>query len=245
MIKVLFSPSETKKEGGSFPPISQNSFIFPELFSKREEIFQVYQEKIDTLEDTGLEKLFGVKGDKILPFKKDILKENTQKAILRYTGVAYDYLNYPNLTAEQQSYIDKNVVIFSNIFGPILGEDHVPNYKFKQGGKIENLKIENHYLENFSQSLDEFLQGSEVIDLRAGFYEKFYKISKPYLTMKFIKGGKVVSHWAKAYRGIILRELAKNSVATKQELLNLQIENLSVFEIREIKNKTEIIYNIQ
>ena len=88
------------------------------------------------------------------------------------------------------------------------------------------------------------MKDEDIIDLRAGFYEKFYKIEKPYTTMKFIKDGKVVSHWAKAYRGIILKLLAQNSVKTIDELMNMEVQNLRIEEIKKQKIKTEIVYSI-
>lgn len=92
--------------------------------------------------------------------------------------------------------------------------------------------------------MDEYLKDEDIIDLRAGFYEKFYKLDKPFVTMKFIKDGKVVSHWAKAYRGIILNKLAKASIKTIDELMDMQIETLKVEEIKKTKIKTEIVYSI-
>ena len=144
-------------------------------------------------------------------------------------------------------------MIFSNLFGVLkAGDVGLPDYKLKQGETFNNLKIEKFYMDNFSFALDKYLENEDIIDLRAGFYEKFYKINKPYVTMKFIKDGKVVSHWAKAYRGIILKLLAKNSIKTIsifinssivfiEELMNMEIENLSIEEIKKQKNKTEII----
>ena len=99
-------------------------------------------------------------------------------------------------------------------------------------------------MDNFLKVLDEYLENEDIIDLRAGFYEKFYKIEKPYTTMKFIKDGKVVSHWAKAYRGIILKLLAQNSVKTIDELMNMEVQNLRIEEIKKQKIKTEIVYSI-
>ena len=92
---------------------------------------------------------------------------------------------------------------------------------------------------------ERFLEDEDIIDLRAGFYEKFYQIKKPYTTMKFIKDGKVVSHWAKAYRGIILRLLAQNNIQNLDELMSMEIDNLSIEEIKKQKLKTEIIYSIK
>ena len=121
----------------------------------------------------------------------------------------------------------------------------LPDYKLKQGETFSNLKIEKFYNDNFTLALDEYLKDEDIVDLRAGFYEKFYKIEKPYTAMKFIKDGKVVSHWAKAYRGIILKLLARNSIQTIDELMNMQIENLQIEEMKKQKNKTEIVYSIK
>ena len=92
--------------------------------------------------------------------------------------------------------------------------------------------------------LGEIFLNEDIIDLRAGFYEKFYKINKPYTTMKFIKDGKVVSHWAKAYRGVILKLIAINNIKTIDELMNMQIENLKIEEITKQKLNTQIVYSI-
>ena len=120
----------------------------------------------------------------------------------------------------------------------------LPDYKLKQGESFDNLKIEKFYNKNFSKALDEYFESEDIIDLRAGFYEKFYKINKPYVTMKFIKNGKVVSHWAKAYRGIILKLLAQNDIKTIDELMNMEVKNLRIEEIKKQKIKTEIVYSI-
>ena len=89
-----------------------------------------------------------------------------------------------------------------------------------------------------------YLANNEILDLRAGYYDKFYKTTKPYTTLKFLKNGKSVSHWAKAYRGIVLREIAKHNISSLKEFNSLEIEGLNISEIKTTKNKTEIIYNI-
>ena len=121
---------------------------------------------------------------------------------------------------------------------------YIPDYKLKQGETFDNLKIEKFYNDNFTEALDEYFLNEDIIDLRAGFYEKFYKINKPYTTMKFIKDGKVVSHWAKAYRGVILKLIAINNIKTIDELMNMQIENLKIEEITKQKLNTQIVYSI-
>ena len=246
-MKILFSPSETKIAGGEETSFDKNSFIFPELFEKRMEIVKQYNDFITSASKEELIKLFGTKKEDIIKqYSKDLFKTPTMKVIQRYDGVAFDYLEYSKLKSNEKTYIDENVLIFSNLFGVLkAGDLGLPDYKLKQGETFSNLKIEKFYMDNFSKVLDEYLENEDIIDLRAGFYEKFYKIEKSYTTMKFIKDGKVVSHWAKAYRGIILKLLAQNDIKTIDELMNMQIENLQIEEIKKQKLKTEIVYSIK
>jgi len=245
-MKILFSPSEAKFKDGIDESFNKNSFVFPELFDARLEIVTKYQEFINKASNDEIIKLFGTKKQDVVDYySNDIFERNTKKVIQRYDGVAYDYLKYEELTKNEQQYIDENVMIFSNLFGPILaGDSGLPDYKLKQGEKLDGQAVEVFYKEHFTSAIDAYLENEDVLDLRAGFYEKFYKLSKPYTTMKFIKDGKVVSHWAKAYRGIILNTISKNNINSIEELMNLKINNLVISEIKESKNKKEIIYNI-
>ena len=192
-----------------------------------------------------LSKMFGLKKEAdILSHKRDIIHELTMKAVERYTGVAFDYLKYDELDYKAQKYVDENVILFSNLFGPLRADDLIPEYKLKQGEAVGEIKVEKFYHEHSATLMEYYLQNDEILDLRAGFYDKFYKPAKPYTTLKFIKEGKVVSHWAKAYRGIVLREIAKSGVESIEEFMKLPIEGLSIQEIQVKKNKTEIIYEI-
>ena len=245
-MKILFSPSETKIVGGVDKSFDKDSFIFPELFEKRMQIVKQYNDFITSASKDELIKLFGTKKEDVLAqYSKDLFTTPTTKVIQRYDGVAFDYLEYSKLKSNEKTYIDENVLIFSNLFGVLkAGDKGLPDYKLKQGETFSNLKIEKFYNDNFTLALDEYLKDEDIIDLRAGFYEKFYKIEKPYTTMKFIKDGKVVSHWAKAYRGIILKLLAQNNIKTIDELMNMEIQNLKIEEIKKQKQKTEIVYSI-
>ena len=244
-MKILFSPSETKYKGGRQESMLQDNFIFPDLFEYRMGAVNKYQTFVDNATDEQLAKLFGTKkSDVIEKYRQDIFKSPLLKAIQRYEGVAYDYLSYNNLEKSSQKYIDDNVLIFSNLFGVLKASDEIPDYKLKQGESFYDLKIDKFYNDNFSKELDKYLENDDILDLRAGFYEKFYVIKKPYKTLKFIKDGKVVSHFAKAYRGEILKIIAQNDIKTFDDFLNLELKNLKLEEIKEQKLKTEIVYSI-
>lgn len=242
---ILFAPSEGKREGGTLAPLNPESLLFPHLYSKRFEVIEQYEKLTQSGSDEQLCELFGIKDTKEYErYRNTFAYAPTMKAIERYDGVAYDYLDYQNLSFEAQHYIDHNVILFSNLFGPICAGDSIPDYKLKQGSQIGTFAPEKYYKEHFSALLDEMIGEEEILDIRAGFYDKFYIPSKQTTTLKFLKEGKVVSHWAKAYRGTLLREAAIHQVRSIQELLALNIEGLFLSEIVETKKKKEVIYTI-
>ncbi len=242
-MKILLAPSETKINGGC-DNFSLDTLLFSELTSTRQKLLHHYINIIQQNNFATLSKMFGLKKEADVSYHaKDIVHELTMKAIERYTGVAFDYLSYSALTPNEQHYIDTNVILCSNLFGFLRADDMIPEYRLKQGESIGELKPEKLYKEQ-SHLMEEYLKNEDILDLRAGFYDKFYKPTKKYTTLKFIKEGKVVSHWAKAYRGIVLREIAKAQIDNLEDFMKLPIENLSIDEIQTKKNKTEIIYTI-
>ncbi|HHO65698.1 MAG TPA: YaaA family protein [Epsilonproteobacteria bacterium] len=244
-MKILLAPSETKRSGGEFP-FDPTQLLFKELAPFRTKLLHSYINILQKGDLTTLSKMFGLKKEAdIRAQQKDIVHELTMKAIERYTGVAFDYLGYEKLDTDAQHYIDQHVILFSNLFGPIRASDLIPEYRLKQGEAVGDIKVEKFYHAHAASLMEAYLAKEEILDLRAGFYDKFYKPEKDYTTLKFIKDGKVVSHWAKAYRGIVLREIAKANSKTLEDFIKLPIEGLSIQEIQKKKNKTEIIYTIE
>ncbi|MDM5272378.1 YaaA family protein [Sulfurovum sp. zt1-1] len=243
-MKILLAPSETKKSGGE-KPFDISSLLFNELLPYRNRLLHSYINILQRGDLHQLSKMFGLKKEADIKVHiKDIIHEPAMKAIERYTGVAFDHLSYDTLNANAKIYIDSHVILFSNLFGVLRANDEIPEYRLKQGEPIGEIKVEKFYKEHLSEHMDNYLADEDVLDLRAGFYDKFYIPSKPYTTLKFIKEGKVVSHWAKAYRGIVLKEVAKAGIESLEEFMKLPIEGLCVQEILHSKNKTEIIYEI-
>lgn len=240
MLKILFSPSEGKNSGG----VEEKKELLGSD-KAREDILNEYNKIALSGDEESIKKLFGFKKfSECETYINDVYSSPLMPAIQRYKGVAYDYLDYDSLDEKAHEYLKSNTIIFSNLYGPILGGDTIANYKVKQGNDIGSIVPDKFYKDRFTYQLDLYLAKDEILDLRAGYYDKFYKVTKPYTTLKFLKGGKTVSHWAKAYRGTVLRELAKHNTTSMKEFMALEIEGLNVSEIKVIKNKTEIIYNI-
>ncbi len=244
-MKILFSPSEAKTAVSSNKFIDRGDFIFPNLYEKRCEILKIYNDFLQKATVEKISKLFGVKNLNDEPsLRESLFKKGTVKAVLRYDGVAYKHLDYRSLDSAPQGFIDKNTLIFSNLFGPVLAADALPEYKLKQGERIDGLNLEEFYRQNFSGEIDEWLGDDDILDLRAEFYEKFYRIQKPFATFKFLKNDKVVSHYAKAYRGIVLRQVAQNGVKNFDELCKMDIENLRLIDVKKTGLKSEFLVQI-
>jgi len=243
---ILFSPSEGKKLGGDHPPLDKDKLLFPELYDVRLSLLHKYNTLVLNGSTDDLQKLTGIKKEaEISKYKNDLFSTPTMPSLHRYDGVAYEYLDISSLSPDQVSYLYTQTIIFSNLFGPVLGGDLIPSYKFKQGETLNKIFTEKVYKKDFSSSLDELLKDQLVLDLRAGFYEKFYALDQDFITMKFLKGGKSVSHWAKAYRGKVLQTLAKIQPKSKEELLNIQYDGLKFIESVPYKKKgTMLVYEV-
>ncbi len=243
MLYTLLSPAETKEAGGSLASISPKSFIFPTLYEKRLELLQKFEEHKKTLDDKALLEFFELKTlDTDSEYRDSVFELPTEKAMLRYSGVAYKALDFYSLTSDAKKYIFDNVVIFSNLFGPVLAGDELPNYKLKQGAKIGGVDAAKHYKKEFSGALDEMFDGCELVDLLAGYYEKFYTPKVRTLKPKFLKGGKVVSHNAKEHRGLYLRAVAMSGASSIDDVLSLKIDNLKLIEILQKGNILEPVF---
>jgi len=245
-MKILFSPSETKTTLKDASSITSCSFIFQKLFEKRSEVLRHYQHILDEKDPVVLSKLFGFKDSaKIKPYlDENIFSSFTCKAIERYSGIAYDHLDYASLTPYAKHFIENNVMIFSNLFGPLLAGDFIPEYKLQQGESLQGFKPENFYKTHFSNAIDDWIGNETLVDLRAGFYEKFYTPKVPTILMKFLKNGKVVSHFAKAYRGNVLRHLAQQMPRDEVEFQKICFEGLKIVEILHKNLKHEYVYEI-
>ncbi|WP_345985913.1 YaaA family protein [Sulfurimonas sp. HSL-1656] len=243
MIFTLFSPSEGKRTGGTIGGLDTGTLLFG--LAPRKAILDAYNAIVGGDNPDQVLALFGLKkaGD-AQPFIADLYSAPTMPAVERYDGVAYEYLDYPSLDAEASTYLQARLIIFSNLFGPLRGGDLIPTYKVKQGNSVGDFAPERYYKDAFNAELDALIGGDEILDLRAGYYDKFFKPSRPVTTMKFIKEGKVVSHWAKAYRGIVLRHLAQHRFETIDDLLASQIPGLACREILEKKGKREAVFDI-
>lgn len=245
-MKILFSPSEAKTINSPINVPLKDNLCFENLYEIRLEVLKKYDLFLQNSSLDEVSKFLGLKKESdILMYKNiDILSSPLQLAILRYSGVGYSYLDFSSLDDKPKETLLNSMIIFSNLFGPIMARDKIPLYKIKQGENIGYFNPSKYYKQNFSKSIDDFIDDDFVVDLRAGFYEKFYTPKTKRVSMKFLKDGKAVSHFAKAYRGLVARALAIYNPKDEKEFKDMPIPDLQIKEIQ-IKGKNSIyIYDI-
>lgn len=245
-MKILFSPSESKTDGGEKDIyFNLNTMYFSDVKNCRRDIVNSYEEYIATADVEDIQRLFGIKKlEECKTYLEKFEKQKVMMAAYRYSGVAFEYLDIFTLSDSAKNYILDNTIIFSNLFGPLKASDMIPNYKLKQSESFSGLNVEYLYNKAFSNLINSKIDDDDILDLRANYYEKFFKPNKNYRTIKFLKNGKVVSHFAKAYRGLILRELAINDISNFEIFDKHIFANLKLEEIKIQKNKNEYIYTI-
>ena len=142
-LKILFSPSESKISLNTNDKFDGKNLIFSEFFNKRAEVLKRYDEFLKSANLDEIKKLFGLKElEDSEQLRESLSKKGSIKAILRYDGVAYKHLNYRGLSDDAQKYIDNNVLIFSNLFGPILAKDEILDLRAKFYEKFYAVKKE-------------------------------------------------------------------------------------------------------
>ncbi len=245
-MKMLFSPSEAKEKSSSYKGKLQENLCFKDLHQARDEVLEKYNHILTKGSFEQRSKMLGLKKESeineyAILDAKDLELET---ALLRYSGVGYKYLDFSSLEDKDKQTALENIFIFSNLLGIIKGSDKIPFYKLKQGEKIDGFDTAKFYKKALASRLDEELKDEFIIDLRAGYYEKFYTPKKPYVSMKFLKNGKTVSHFAKAYRGIAARAICIYKPQNEEEFKQMPIPDLHINQIQIKGKKTTYIYDI-
>lgn len=231
---ILFSPSEDKNfiykdnENSNFRFV--DDLLFSNLASHRLEMLRDYVSFLRQSTSADIARIFGVKTlknlDQIVACS-NIDRANTIEAIHLYSGVAFKALDIQSIPRDGIDFIMNNVIIFSNLFGAIRAADKIPYYKLKQGESFLDNNI-NHIYDGFSDYLDEYLRDKEILDLRAEFYTKAYKLNLPHTKIEFFKNGKKSTHYSKFYRGLLLRNLAINGeIAEPFSLISSKISGVA------------------
>ena len=205
-MKVLIPPSEGKaKIKPQEVKFSDTNFVF------ERSVKQVVR-LLNLIDNEDLRSIYGTSQEKSELFHRqneDIFKSRCAPAINRYTGVVYQHLDWSSLTNEAKAYMEKNVFIFSGLFGMTTPSTLIPDYKLK----MNVLSLQYHW----TPILTEALKSEDLIfDLLPQVYRKAYSPTKNTIQIEFKVEGKgstrSAGHFGKAVKGKFIRFLSMNQI---------------------------------
>jgi len=212
------------------PPSEGKSKIKPQniTFDKTNFIFEQEVRQVvrllQLIDNEDLKSIYGTSQEKAELFHRqneDIFKSRCAPAILRYTGVVYEHLNWGTLSDDAKGYMENNILIFSGLFGMTTPLTLIPDYKLK----MNVLSLQYHW----NLSLSNALKDEDIIfDLLPQVYRKAYTPAKNVVKVEFVvenKGKKTsAGHYGKAVKGRFIRFLAQNQISNIKEFSKFEYD---------------------
>jgi len=225
---ILLPPSEGKANGGDGPPWETTGQSFVDLAQPRRVVVAALIEAMGGSAESR-SKLLGVKAaraDEATAANLEVATAPTMPAIDRYTGVLYDALDYPSLPARVRRGVDRQVVIFSGLWGVVRPTDPIPDYKLKMGASLPGLgKPARFWKPILSESLAEAIaaSGTETVwDLLPNEHAAAWdpSVAGRRIRVRFlddvVRGGErtlvTVSHWNKLLKGALVRHVVEHEL---------------------------------
>ena len=205
-MKILIPPSEGKAK------IKPQEIKFEDTNFLFERSVKQVVRLLNLIDNEDLRSIYGTSQEKSELFHRqneDIFKSRCAPAINRYTGVVYQHLEWESLSKEAKEYMNKNILIFSGLFGMTTPSTLIPDYKLK----MNVLSLQYHW----APILTEALKDEELIfDLLPQVYRKAYSPNKNTIQIEFKVEGKgstrSAGHFGKAVKGKFIRFLSMNQI---------------------------------
>lgn len=147
----------------------------------------------------------------------------TARADRVYSGVLYDALSLATLDAAARRRATRWLGIQSALFGLVRPSDHIPAYRLSGDVSLPGIGVvSSRWREAMDPVVREAAGNGLVIDLRSGMYASFWKPTIPVATVRVLHEvngqRKVVSHFNKATKGRIVRDLLTEGATVKTPL---------------------------
>ncbi|MBP0456153.1 peroxide stress protein YaaA [Streptomyces montanisoli] len=228
---VLLPPSEGKAAPGRGAPLKPGSLSLPGLAPARAAALDELVELCSGDEDKAREVLGLSEGLRGEVAKNAALRTaGTRPAGEIYTGVLYDALGLGTLDAAAKRRAASSLLIFSGLWGAVRVSDRIPSYRCSMGVKLPGLgALGAHWREPMATVMPEAAGRGLVLDLRSSAYTAAWQpkgeLAGRTATVRVLHARvdertgeekrSVVSHFNKATKGRIVRDLLTSGAAPK------------------------------
>ncbi|ROQ69367.1 hypothetical protein EDD93_3865 [Streptomyces sp. 840.1] len=226
---VLLPPSEGKAASGRGAPLKPESLSLPGLAQARAAVLDTLVELSVADEEKarvvlGLSE--GLRGE--IAKNVELRTAGTRPAGEIYTGVLYDALDLASLDTAARRRAGKSLLVFSGLWGAVRVGDRIPSYRCSMGVKLPGLGALGAYWRTpMAEVMPEAAGDGLVLDLRSSAYAAAWKpkgevaertASVRVLHSQLVDGVEkrsVVSHFNKATKGRMVRDLLRSGAAPK------------------------------
>lgn len=209
---ILLPPSEGKTPADAGTPVDLSTLSFPSLTQARHDVAAALasvSEQSDALTQLGV----GASLAHEVLRNTRLAHEAAAPAHSIYSGVLYDALGYPSMTAMQQRKADACVIIVSGLWGVVGFPDRIPAYRLSMSVGLPGIgKLASYWKPKLAEAAAEHVEGHLLVDCRSSTYAAAW-VPEPVRTVAVNvfteRDGvrKVVSHFAKHTRGELARHL--------------------------------------
>jgi len=172
-VRILLPPSEAKRPGGEGPPIDFGVDALGVARRKAAMALERFAAKPGAAAALSLPARSAVEE---LAADRSVSTSATMTALLRYSGIVYDGLLAPTLTAAARRRADDSILIFSGLWGVVRAGEPVPNYRLPASAALPKLGVMASY---WRPVLDRVVPGllgdGLVVDLRSTEYAAMWR----------------------------------------------------------------------
>jgi cytoplasmic iron level regulating protein YaaA (DUF328/UPF0246 family) len=216
-VLILLPPSEGKSVPRRGKRFDLEGLDFPDLTDARKSLVAALVD-LCTHDPAGAAAALGLG-----PTQLDLVARNaalltapTARADRIYTGVLYDAMGLGSLDAAARRRATRWLVIMSSLLGAVRPNDPVPSYRLSGDTSLPGLgTVSAHWRAHLDRTLGEAAGTGLVVDLRSSTYAGFWRpdvarahrIATVRVLHEVGDQRKVVSHFNKATKGRIVRDL--------------------------------------
>ena len=215
---ILLPPSEGKSTPRRGRPLDLAALAAPVLTRYREQVIDTLITLAQRPDAAAVLGLGGTQGD-LVDLNARLLTAPTARADAVYTGVLYDALDFATLSSAARRRASSRVAITSSVFGLVRPGDRIPAYRLSGDISLPGLgPIAGVWRAGLGEAVQQEVGSGLLMDLRSTMYAAFWRPPTPgpvrVATVRVLHEvdgvRKVVSHFNKATKGRIVRDLLED-----------------------------------
>ena len=226
---ILLPPSEGKSSPRRGKPLDLDALSFPVLQGPRATVLDAFVSLCSggtpdaPADPATVLGLGATQADEVLR-NANLAQAPTARADHVYRGVLYESLDLPSLEGPAKRRANTRVAVTSGLFGLLRPADRIPAYRLSGSVTLPGLgPVARHWGRHLGPAVEEAARGGLVVDLRSGTYAPFWRPAPTdtdrVATVRVLHesggGRKVVSHFNKATKGRLVRDVLVDGSAPR------------------------------